>query len=139
MKKWMIIKYNHSCTVLVEIRLGGIRTLHFYATWVIYGRGKFDQPEQYYYFYWKHMGKVWMSKTLNSRPLTIETFGHFTKFQPSFRLLIMNYKVVSPPSGRFLKPDVYSNIQWWHLQHICNVKNGQPEEEKTLEKVILFF
>ena len=63
-------------------------------------------------FLLKTHGQSLDDKTLNSRPLTVETLRHFTRFQPSFRLLIMNYKVASPPSGRFLKPDVYSNIQW---------------------------
>ena len=96
--------------------------------------------------HWQSLG----DKSLNSRPLT---FRHLTSFQPSFQLLTMNYKVVSPPAGRLLKPGVYSNIHWRRLQHIgkeiwscwekkiyshcTNVKNGQAEEE-TLEKVILF-
>ena len=54
-------------------------------------------------------------KSLNSRPLTVEIFRHLTSFQQSFRLLPMNYKVVSPPPGKFLKPDVYSNIHWRRL------------------------
>ena len=58
---------------------------------------------------------------LNSRPLTVETINDLTSFQPlsPMNLLTMKSKVVSPPPGKFLKPDVYSKKRWRHIQHIA--------------------
>ena len=59
---------------------------------------------------------------LNSRPLTVETINDPTSFQPlsPINLLTMKSKVVSPPPGKFLKPDVYSKKRWRRIQHIAN-------------------
>ena len=59
---------------------------------------------------------------LNSRPLTVETINDPTRFQPlsPITLLTMKSKVVSPPPGKFLKPDVYSKKRWRRIQHIAN-------------------
>ena len=59
---------------------------------------------------------------LNSRPLTVETINDPTSFQPlsPINLLTMKSKVVSPPPGKFLKPDVYSKKRWRHIHHIAN-------------------
>ena len=59
---------------------------------------------------------------LNSRPLTVETINDPASFQPLFpiNLLTMKSKVVSPPPGKFLKPDVYSKRCWRCIQHIAN-------------------
>ena len=47
---------------------------------------------------------------LNSRPLTVKTINDSTSFEPHspINLMTMKSKVVSPPPGKFLKPDVYS-------------------------------
>ena len=109
----------------------GIRILHLQATWVVYGRDKSYHPEQYYHRYWKHMGKVWkMSLSLHWwqwwkvywTPDTVETINDTTSFQPlsPINLMTMKSKVVSPPPGKFLNPDVYSKRHWRHIQHIAN-------------------
>ena len=62
-----------------------------------------------------------MEGILNSRPLTVETINDPTSFQPlsTINLLTMKSKVVSPPPGKFLKPDVYSKRRWRQIQHIA--------------------
>ena len=59
---------------------------------------------------------------LNSRPRTVEAINDPTNFQPIYpiNLLTMKLKVVSPPPGKFLKPDVYSKRRWRRIQHIAN-------------------
>ena len=59
---------------------------------------------------------------LNSRPRTVEAINDPTSFQPIYpiNLLTMKLKVVSPPPGKFLKPDVYSKRRWRRIQHIAN-------------------
>ena len=59
---------------------------------------------------------------LKSRPRTVEAINDPTSFQPIYpmNLLTMKSKVVSPPPGKFLKPDVYSKRRWRRIQHIAN-------------------
>ena len=59
---------------------------------------------------------------LKSRPRTVEAINDPTSFQPIYpmNLLTMKSKVVSPPPGKFLKPDVYSKRHWRRIQHIAN-------------------
>ena len=45
---------------------------------------------------------------LDSRPLTFKTVNNPTSFQPlPINLLTIKSKSVSPPPGKYLKPDVY--------------------------------
>ena len=127
MKKWMMIKYNPLWKSMMEIGLSGIRILHLKATCVVYGRDKFNQPEQNYHLYWKHTEKTLITLmtevkgVLNSRPVTVKTNNDLTSFQQLFiNLLTMKSKVVSPPPGKFLKPDIYSTRCWRCIQHIGN-------------------
>ena len=59
---------------------------------------------------------------LKSRPRTVEAINDPTSFQPIYpmNLVTMKSKVVSPPPGKFLKPDVYSKKLWRRMQHIAN-------------------
>ena len=59
---------------------------------------------------------------LNSRPLTVETINDPTSFQPlsPINLLTIKSKILSPPPGKFLKPDVYSKRCWRRIQDIAN-------------------
>ena len=58
---------------------------------------------------------------MNSRPLTIEVLDNPTSLQPLslVNVLTMKSKVVSPPPGKFFKPDIYSRKCWQRIQHIA--------------------
>ena len=57
---------------------------------------------------------------LNSRPRIVKTISDPTNFQPLRRIDLLTMKSkVSPPPGKFLKPDVYSKRHWRHIQHIA--------------------
>ena len=75
---------------------------------------------------------------LNSRPLTVETINDPTSFQPLSRInpLTMKSKVVSPPQGKFLKPDVFSRRRWRRIQHIANKfwSRSRKEYFQSLQK-----
>ena len=166
MKNCMIIKYSLLCQSMVEIGLGGIRILHLQATWVLYGRGKSDQWEQYYNHYWKHMGKVWMmSFSLQSwqkwkvywtpyplqlkQLMILQVFNNFLllTFWPWNQRL---FHCLQGSSWRlmFIARDAGNmcNILVTNFvlageksiySHFKNVKNGQAEVE-TLGYIILF-
>ena len=58
---------------------------------------------------------------MNSRPLTVETFGDVKKEQPlsPSNMLTMKAKVVMSPPGEFVRPDEFSRRKWRHIQHIA--------------------
>ena len=59
---------------------------------------------------------------LNSQPLTVEMVNEPSSFQPlaPANILAMKLKVVMPPPGKFLRPDLYCRRQWRPVQHIAN-------------------
>ena len=59
---------------------------------------------------------------LNSRPLTVEMINDPSSFQPlaPANILTMKSKVVMPPPGKFLRPDLYCRSRWRPVQHIPN-------------------
>ena len=59
---------------------------------------------------------------LNSRPLTTDSICDPTRSLPlsSSNLLTMKSKIISPPPGDFLRPDLYSRRRWRWVQHILN-------------------
>ena len=59
---------------------------------------------------------------LNSRPLTVEMINDTSSFQPlaPANTLTMKSKVVMPPPGKFLRPDLYCRRRWRWVQHITN-------------------
>ena len=67
---------------------------------------------------------------LNSKPFTVETINP-TRFQPlsPINLLTMKSKDVSPPPGKFLKPDLYSKRRCRRIQHIANQFWSRWEKE----------
>ena len=58
---------------------------------------------------------------LNSRPLTVEMINDPSSFQPlaPANILTMKSKVVMPPPGKLLRPDLYRR-RWSRVQHIAN-------------------
>ena len=58
---------------------------------------------------------------LNSRHLTVEMINDPSSFQPlaPANILTMKSKVVMPPPGKLLRPDLYRR-RWSRVQHIAN-------------------
>ena len=72
---------------------------------------------------------------LNSRPVTVKINNDLTSFQQlSINLLTMKSKVVSPPPGKFLKPDILVSLEKIIFSHFKDFKNGWL----CLGKMILF-
>ena len=59
---------------------------------------------------------------LNSRPLTVEMTNDPSSFQPlaPVNILTMKSKLVMPPLGKFLRPDLYCRRRRRQVQHIAN-------------------
>ena len=59
---------------------------------------------------------------VNSRPLTVETISDpqsLTPLSPS-NLLTMKSRVIMPPPGSFIRPDLYNRRQWRRVQHLAD-------------------
>ena len=59
---------------------------------------------------------------LNSRPLTTDNISDLTSSLPRSpsNLLTMKSKIILPPQGDFLKPDLYNRKRWRGVQHVVN-------------------
>ena len=59
---------------------------------------------------------------VNSRPLTVETISdpqNLIPLSPS-NLLTMKSRVIMPPPGSFVRPDLYNRRQWRRVQHLAD-------------------
>ena len=68
------------------------------------------------------LGTYRIEAIINSRPLVVETISDANSevaISPS-HLLTMKSKVVMPPPGVFLTPDLYCKKRWRRVQHISN-------------------
>ena len=75
---------------------------------------------------------------LNSRPLTVEMINGLGSFQPlsPASILSMKSKVVIPPPGKFLRPDLYCRGRRSRVQHIANEfwSRCREEHQKSLRQ-----
>ena len=58
---------------------------------------------------------------VNSQPRTVETISdpqYLTPLSPS-NLLTMESRVIMPPPGSFIRPDLYNRRQWRRVQHLA--------------------
>ena len=59
---------------------------------------------------------------VSSRPLTVETISdrqNLTPLSPS-NLLTMKSRVIIPPPGSFVRPDLYNRRQWGRVKHLAD-------------------
>ena len=59
---------------------------------------------------------------VNSRPLTVETISDpqsLIPLSPS-NLLTMKSRVIMPPPGSFVRPDLYNRREWRRVQHLAD-------------------
>jgi len=63
-----------------------------------------------------------VSAVVNSRPLTVENLNDPFSSDPLTpnHLLTMKSKVLLPPPGKFVKPDLYLHRRWRRVQYIVN-------------------
>ena len=59
---------------------------------------------------------------VNSRPLTVETISDPLSLTPLSlsNLLTMKNRVIMPPLGSFVRPDLYNRRQWRRIQHLAD-------------------
>ena len=81
----------------------------------------------------KNYGTCWKDESLhtlmtevqaivNSPPLTVETINDLQSLAPlsPHNLLTMKSRVIMPPLGSFVRPDLYNKRQWRRVQHLAD-------------------
>ncbi len=60
---------------------------------------------------------------VNSRPLTYDDLSSADAPQPlsPSQLLVLKSKVVPPPTGEFIREDLYCSRRWRRVQYLANI------------------
>lgn len=72
--------------------------------------------------------------TVNSRPLTVDGINDPKALEPLTpnHLIMMKFKVALPPSGRFVKEDLYATKSWRRVQYLVEQFWSQWRKEYLL-------